>query len=363
MNTPVTTPVTNPAAAPTTPVLNPAAQGWLKLAEIKADLFTQLQNAELECQGRLSNLSNELEPTQEAIKAAKGIYTDAKGKRLAFTRLIDEKLLTPSMEYEKRMEALLKTAGEHELSLRKEAAAKADAAAAYGREEAAYRAHITNEWFRIAAEFRAKCAGEITKTYTYCLEHKVDPQHIGEYQKKLAEVITDIKLPTPLTFKRSLIDDAAARNIIKSIRAYDPADDRARSIASIPEAFATYTQDLANAEAAIAAVQQEQKRVEAEQQAEVAAEMATNVLIAQAETATVEGPKVKRELRVVEDNSEAWAKAVIANFMKNWQYCNKYVRVKSWGKLTILQMADALAKHATETGETFQGLTMEEVCK
>jgi hypothetical protein len=54
---------------------------------------------------------------------------------------------------------------------------------------------------------------------------------------------------------------------------------------------------------------------------------------------------------------------VLTNFIKNWQYVNKYVKVKSWAKLSIGQMAEALAKHISETGETFANLTTEEVCK
>ena len=55
--------------------------------------------------------------------------------------------------------------------------------------------------------------------------------------------------------------------------------------------------------------------------------------------------------------------AVITNFVKNWQHVNKYVKVKSWAKLSIGQMADALSKHISETGETFANLETEEICK
>jgi len=86
-------------------------------------------------------------------------------------------------------------------------------------------------------------------------------------------------------------------------------------------------------------------------------------LIAQAETLIVDTPKVKREIKIVVIESEAWAMAVMTNFIKNWQHVNKYVKVKSWAKLSIGQMADALAKHISETGETFSNLQTEEVCK
>jgi hypothetical protein len=39
------------------------------------------------------------------------------------------------------------------------------------------------------------------------------------------------------------------------------------------------------------------------------------------------------------------------------------LRVKSWTKLTIGQMADALAKHINETGNIIPGIETIEVCK
>lgn len=351
------------ALTPAQNSLTPAQNGWLKLAEIKSTLFTELQNAELAVQSKLSDLPNDLGPVQEAIKEAKTITADAKGKRLAFTRLIDEKLLTPSMEYEKRMEGLIKLANEKELELRKAEAAAASQAAAYNSEVAAYKAHIVNEWFRIAAEYRNAISRQINTTYTYCLENRVEVEHIPAYIEKLIGIINDTKLPNPNTFKRTLISNEAAREIIKEIRPYDPTVDRERFIKEAASIFDSYELDLANAQAAIEAIQLEEIEKEVETQKLLAAEMATNVLIAQSEVATVEGPKVKRELKIVEENTEAWAKAVVANFMKNWQYCNKYVRVKSWSKLTLAQMADALTKHISETGEQLSGLTTTEIEK
>lgn len=343
--------------------LTPVQSGWLKLAEIKTTLFEQLQAAELEVQGKLTGLPTTLPEMQAVIKDAKAIQADAKGKRLAFTRMLDEKLLTPSMEYEKRMEALITEASKKELELRKAEAARAEASQAYAREEAAYKAHIVNEWFRVAAEFRAKIEHEITTTYTYMLEHKIDPEHTAAYIGKLSDIIRDIQLPKPLSFKRVLISDAQAREIIKTIRPYDPEPDRKAAIDSLPKRFSTYQEDLANGQAALEAVQKEAAEKEQEQAQLLAAEVATNTLIAQSEIAVVEGPKIKRELRIADDGTEAQAKAIVANFVRYWAYCNKYVKVKSWSKLSIAQMGDALAKHASETGEQIQGLEFTEVIK
>jgi hypothetical protein len=151
--------------------------------------------------------------------------------------------------------------------------------------------------------------------------------------------------------------------LFKSINPYNPTNDLQSCIESFPNKFALYENDLKNAKSAIQQLELESSEKEAETAQKLATEQATNVLIAQAETIVIDTPKVKRELKIVVVESEQWAMIIIANFVKNWQFVNKYVRVKSWSKLTIAQMADALAKHISETGEEINGLQIEEICK
>ena len=92
-------------------------------------------------------------------------------------------------------------------------------------------------------------------------------------------------------------------------------------------------------------------------------ESATNVLIAQAEVVQIETPKVKRELKVVIVESEIWAISVCNNFTRLLPHLSKYLRVKSWGNLTLAQMADAMGKYMSETGDKIGNLQTEEVCK
>lgn len=339
-------------------------QGWLHLAEIKRNLFDELQAAELAVQGKLNGIkAADLETAQSAIKESKTILADAKGKRLAFSRMIDEKLLTPSMQYEKRMLENIETAGKYELELRKQAEKSALEAQAYQSEVAAYKAHITNEWFRIAHQYRTELKNTIDYTYTSLLKDKVGAEKVPEIIEDLTKVLLSIKLPTPNKFQRNLLDDAAAKQIVSEIKKYNPKPDLDEAIAEVNKRFTLYENDLQNADAAAKAIE-EQAKLDAEENAKrLAAEQATNVLIAQAETVIVDTPKVKREIKIVIIESEQWAMTVTANFLKNWQYVNKYVRVKSWAKLTISQMADALAKHISETGEEISGLQIEEICK
>ena len=337
--------------------------GWLRLADIKTTLFNDLQAAELAVQGILNAMGADLPSVQEAIREAKGTMAEAKGKRLAFSRMIDEKLLTPAMAYEKRMAELIDQAGATELELRKEAEKVAQSGQALQNEIAAYRAHITNEWYRIAAEYRTELHGLVTHCYVTLLRNKMNPQHIGEAIDNLERVLRDVVVPKPAKFNRTLIDDNTARDIVASVQPFDAKWELEHIVTELPERFKMYAHDLENAEAAAEAAMKEAQEQAADTAQKLAVEQATNVLIAEAETVIIDTPRVKRELKIVVIESEQWATTIVANFLKNWQYCNKYVRVKSWAKLTIAQMADALAKHISETGETIANITTEEVCK
>jgi hypothetical protein len=349
----------------TTAELSPLQKGWLHMASIREQLFADLQSAELAVQGAINPVVNsaDLAEVQTAITTAKSTMKEAKEKRLAFSRLIDEKLLTPAMEFEKRMASVIDGVAAHELDLRKKAAKEAEDKQAHAGELVGYRAHIVNENYRIAQQYRAELDREITATYALNLRSKVPADQVSTIISALSNSLPLVTVPAPNKFARKLVTDDEAREVIAATPKYDPSADLSAAINSLSERFANYEADLANSEAAAVAIEQEQQQRESEQQQSLAAEQATNVLIAQAETVVVEGPRIRKELRITVIESEQWAMAVVANFIKNWQHVNKYVRVKSWSKLSIGQMAEALSKHISETGEQLQGLQTKEICK
>jgi len=345
--------------------LSPVQKGWLQMASIRTQTFEEMQKQELIVQGFLTGVlqNPDLSQVQEAIREAKAAAATGKETRLAFTRLIDEKLFVPAMEFEKRNADLISKAGEHELALRKSGEVEAQKKQAYASELAALKAHITNEYYRIASEYRAALDKETSAVYMDTLKVSVPMAGIPMILQTLCAALGEIPVPGFQKFSRTLVTDTDAKAVFASVAAYKPAEDLQRAINTAGETFKMYEHDLANATAAIAAIVDTKAAAAAEEAEKLQVEQATNVLVAVAETVTVDVPKVKRELKIVVVESEQWAMAVVANFIKNWQAVNKYLRVKSWGKLSIDQMAAALAKHATETGETFNGLQLEEVCK
>lgn len=345
--------------------LTTVQQGWLKLADIRNTLFNELQSAELQVQ-QLTNdglSSTDFNAVKQTMTTAKKVISDAKEKRLAFTRMIDEKLLTPAMQYEKRAAELIEQLANHELQLRKEEEEKTKQANAIIEEEAEFKAFFLNEGYRIAAEFRGRLAKFINEAYELALKTQMQVKDIPAHILQYIEIFKAEK-PLPYNkFERKLLTEQKARELFNTVPKFQHEAAINEAISDLHKRFETYELDLANAEAAIAAAKKEAEQKEAEQAKKLAEETAVNNLMAKAEAATIDAPKIKRELKIEFENTQAFAAGIIANFLKNMAYCMEYVQVKNYDKLTVGQMANALSKLATETGEKIANVKYVEVCK
>lgn len=344
--------------------LTQVQNGWLKLADIKTSLFDELQRAELAVQDYINGIDNNpLDVIQQNIKSAKQVMADAKSKRLEFTRMIDDKLINPIMEFEKRMAANIEAAAVIELNARKKAAADAEKQQAFANEAAALKAHIVNEWFRIAAQYRFELEKITLESYQACLNAKNPVESIPNMIHDMKTILDNWKIPEFQKFERKHLSDGHAKEIFDSIEKYNSSDDWKTARNNVEAIWSTYANDLANADVAIESIEKHKQVAEIAMKMDLEFETATNTLIAEAETFIVDTPKVKKELKIVVVESEQWAKTIVANFIRLWPYCNKFVRVKSWSKLTIGQMAEALAKHINDTGNVIPGIETEEICK
>lgn len=344
--------------------LTPQQSGWVKLSDIKSALFDELQRAELAVQEYINGIEgNPLDVVQHNLKSAKQTLADAKSKRLEFTRMIDEKLINPTMEFEKRMTANIEAGVSIELEMRKKAAEAAQLQQLIANEAGALKAHIVNEWFRIASQYRFELERITLESYQNCLKEKHPTHAIPAMVQNMNTILDGWKLPEFQKFERKFVPDGHAKEIYDSIEKYNPADDLRTAKNNVSAVWSTYANDLANADAAIESIDKHKQVAEMAMRMDLELETATNALIAEAETLIVETPKVKKEMKIVAEESEQWAKSIVSNFVRLWPYCNKFVRVKSWQKLTIGQMAEALAKHINETGNIIPGIEMVEVCK
>jgi hypothetical protein len=328
-------------------ILQEAQQNaWLTLAENKNTVVQELTNKELELQS-LSDFTLFKKKYKEMIEYRK-----------SFTSIISDSLITPLMEFEKRCEVRLKELEKIDLENRKIEAAKVDAINAKNLEASQFKTHCINEYHRISTKLRTDIFTELDRQYKWHLEH------LEQNETPILSLIKD-KIPAiPID------------SMVKFSAAYLTKDEMAEIFATIPKPkyheiydvdlgmfFANFESDRKNAQAAIEnrQVQADVKRIEDNKKYNQ--EVAVNNLISASETVVLDAPKIKKELKIVEENSVTWANCIMGSFMINFPSLQKYVRVKSWSNLSIGQMAEALAKHCTDTGEKLNGLTFEEIEK
>lgn len=351
--------------------------GWLGMEYTKRKTFEALTKAELEIQGEVAKIlakaadGAELPVMVERQKEVVGLLKSAKGKwatmeaqRKYLTGFLTDNVITPSMYFEKRALEELKKAEDHEFKMRKAIETETNKQQGLINEKAAYKTHIENEINRIRENYKAGLKKFALDCYAMLLTDKEPVSELPRFKKNLVELMQKRKLDEPTVYNRVLVSDDEARKIIATITMYDNTADLQEAINSVDSVFTMYEQDLANSEAAAARVKAEAVTLANETAANIQQEAAINNLTGRAGTFVFEGgPKVKRKMDVVIENSEAWALAVLGNFMRLFNDVRKYVSVKEWEKLTIKQMASALGKYVTETAEELQGLKVKEVEK
>jgi len=347
--------------------LTPIQKGWLTLAAKRIDITEQLKVDELVVQQKVNELAKlkDLPKVQALLKEAKNIAAEAKEKRMSLTGLITDKIFTPLMEHEKRNEALIKSATEIELKLRLDAEKDASEKVKKQEELSAFKSHVQNEYSRIAMEYRIKTTKEIAFYYKDALERDklMNKTELGKYVQMIKDGLALLELPKFTKFEPKLITQQEMTDAFKSVTPYKHQDDLRLAQESVDTKFAMYEQDFQNKETALKQSEEEAESNVAELEQEHNIESATNVLVNAASVAMVTVPKVKREMKVVVFESQDWAMAIIAHFVKNWQNGMKFVKVKSLAKLSIQQMADALGKIYTENGVAMDGLQFTEVKK
>lgn len=339
------------------------ALAWLALAKEKNEVTAEISRRELACQQLLLPEPATYQEIDTMLASYRKALSDLSDYRKEFTNKITGALIAPQMEPEKRLNEKTNPRyielSNRSLTLRKDEADRAAKVNALNKERADFKTFIQNEHFRIAAEYRAELRKSITAMYAAWLNDNVQEPAVDT----LADLLAKLEVPKIGKFTPALLKREEMIEIFNAIPKPDYAGILAEAQGSVQEVFANYTADLKNKEAAIAHQQQQQALAVQAEQEQLAQQQAVTTLIATAETVTIETPKIKKTVEIILVESEGWAKAVMAAFIVNLPNLSKYIRVKSWAKLSIGQMADALSKYATETGEVFAGLEMKEVEK
>lgn len=364
-NNQLATPAPKLVLPATTAELTPAQRGWLTLGHLKGTTFEGLQKHELAAQALFAEATttNDLTVVQTKLKALRDTHGEMEQQRKVLTRLLDEKIYAPSMEFEKRVKAAVEGVAAHELNLRKAAEAEANKMRDYNQELVQLETHIRNEYVRIAHRYKHDLLTNINAAYSSCLTARTATKEVP--MAMFRDTLKSITLSQFVKFQRRLVDDAKATELFKKIPKPDFGAMLEEALAGLEEKFVMYEHDLQNAEAALKGAE-EMLEVELNKMVEeVQVEAATNLLVAQAGTYTVENKAttVKRKKAVIVQNDDKWAIAVIAAFMTNLAHVKKHIKVTAWEKLSIGQMAKALAALHNETGVELANLQLEDVEK
>lgn len=341
--------------------LTPVQKGWLKLSNLKTNCFDNLQKKELAVQKILNGFDDmELSALQIAIKSAKEEAGISKEMRLEFTRMIDEKLIKPAMLFEGRNDELIKKAVNVELDKRKAEAAKADKIRLYNAEILAFDAHLKNEYTRIETNYKNALQNAALEMYQAALKAKINPDEIGEYLDKCCAHIKSIPVEKINKFNLVLLEKDKALAQFNSVEKYNHEKDLEIFLDDfLNNTFGMYAFDLKNIEAAtLQFVKATAEKVQ-ENNNVMEVEVAANNLVASAVEVVADGHiSIKKEYKIITEDTEEFAMKVLAVFIKNWPQASKKIGVKSWIKL-VDPFVKALDKLDTE----FTTFKYEEIIK
>lgn len=329
---------------------------WIGLANGKNKLMDQLTKDELNAQALLCGEGHE--QIDANLAAYRKAHTEMIERRKEYTNAIDAGIVQPLMAFEKRVDPKTNQAyadlAALSLSLRKQAEAKAATTNARNAETAAFKAHCQNEFFRVCAEYRTAIRAEIVKQYAYWLEIGTPCDIAG-----LKANLLLIQVPPVKKFIASYLTPEEMGGIYGGIPKPDYASVYVEMMSYADETFAHFNSDLANKTAAVAHVTQNAALESQAEARQVNEDIALNTLIATAETVVIDTPKIKRTLVITVVESEGWAKQIMTAFITNLPSLGKYIKVKSWAKLSIGQMAEYLSKYSTDEEKELPGLKYE----
>ena len=339
---------------------------WAGLPLQKNALTESLQRQELTAQGLLQQAEaagDKWADIDTNLAAYRKLHTEMIEGRKPFTGMIQDRIIAPLMAFEKRVDPKSNEKYNElfnkSVDLRRKENLAASVANAKNQEKANFTSHFTNEHVRIVGLYKATVMREATNIYSSYLKGGIQDPALQELKQKLAEV----PQPAMTAFIPQYLKPEEMQELYKTIAPINWNETFAGLMMEVDNLFANYASDLANAEAAIKAQEDALQLATQAADKKIQEEQAINTLVINAAAPTIEGPKIKKNLKVTVRTDWAWMKAVMAAFMVNFDDLSKWISVKEPGNLKVAQMADYLGKLATETGLTFNGLELEEVCK
>lgn len=314
----------------------PALQGnKITLGERKKQVEAALTAYDLSLQGIVKDVKDD--GLVEAIKAYKAKFKKMQEERKDYTGYVESLLITPLIAKENELHpdnyAPFKSLAKRELDLRLKKAAEVSDANNLIKEKALYKEHIMNEFDRAVKEARLSFYQELTKSIEAdCIDREAIAATLQAMAKTPRQYVK---------FQRTLIDDATALEIAKTI--------------ARPDFSRIATETMDNFDSLLDAHKKGKvAEITASKQAEIhekhEEEKFHNNVIASQPQPEIKAPVVKVKRVIVFENTKAWAEAIISAFYEN-DHAWLMLKNKSFDKVTIGHMAEALSKCSDVTVE------------
>lgn len=324
---------------------------WLTLAKSKQSTLEALRQAELHAQRLLLNWENKTAlELQEGLAAYKKAVTQMQETRKGFTRFMDM-ISDELMQPEKRAQVwdVVAKAEARRIELVKSIQETNDTAKAKALEITKFKAHVSNEYTRIEAEYQTLLLRAIRDYYKNALSMDLDEQGLKKHLDTSIAALGDIKAPDMKKFEPQLHTKQELIPIWQTIKQPDYLGSLKIAKDGLIDQYKMYFNDKHNPAQAIAHVEAENLRVQSMILGQADTRIATNTLVAQAaefEVIEPDGVKPIKKLEkiVVSDTDSEKIRKIIAAFLGNWYKAWNEVSVKKFGNLTVAQMAAALDK-------------------
>lgn len=334
----------------------------LTLSQQREQVSTKLQNYELALQ-KIANDADlkSYDSVKEAItRYSKGLKVMG-ADRLEFTNNVKDLLITPAMQYEKRAAEYegYKKLIDAELGHRQENDRKKAEQTDIQTEIANFKNYCISERIRIETEYVTRLGDMFNSWFNEHVSAKTP-------EPKLSDLYAQMDTITPEKANKFQTTMLTKEQMMEVYNDNGKIDLSARLLESKQNAKSNfdrlYADALKNTAAVKAQMDKEKAESEAKMKAENEAEKAMAVVINKAEISVETGPGVKRQLQVEIHSTEEWAVSIMVHYINN-PAIRAHIRVTNLENLSLKQIAAAIGKHATETGETFKGLNLKEIEK
>lgn len=340
--------------------VTPRQKAWVTLSDVKTKLEESLQKQELELQAMI-NLEFAMvsaEALEKTLDEYRKKWTAMKNQRMAFTNIVDEKIVQALMQYEKRSAPEAKFnekfgALEKQLLDAKIKAKEANnAQTEKQKEEAAYTAHIKNQYEIQVATFKKQAYNEIYTMYQQALTGGQP-----ELKTEVAKTISELQFVELVKYPRKFVTNEEATEIYKKIPKPTVTELRKQMILELEKMWQNYENDKAGN----INVQQELEEQVANIEQQTTQATSINTMLAKSEASTpvvmigAGKKKLKETMSIEGDDTLGWALKVIIAFA-NTPQSHGYLKAKIAKNIKVEQMADALAELAANGGARIDGL-------